>query len=129
MIATMKNDFMASNSKAFLLEIIENLNVEQIRILKYCYDKHGNLGYDFLRKIQEAEERERLIVSYEELNQNFRWESSSFERMGLISDLEGRGLLFDWSVGRFDYTPFLFALTDLGNELVKLLLKDETDEK
>jgi len=128
LVSTIKKEFCAQNSKSFLLEILDSLTIEQIQILKYCYEKHGDRGYDFLRNLKSKEDTDGIIVTFGELQQEFGWKNGSYGKMGLINDLQGRGILFDWSAGRFGYTPFFFALTDLGNELVKSLLEN-LDEK
>lgn len=124
LVSAWQKNFQSTLSREFLINTLVSLNEDQIRILKFCFDKHGQMNFDQLRNIEIAK-TEKIIVTYGELERAFWPTDSTYEKLGLIEDLKSKGLLFDWMVGRIEYSPFYFALTDFGRELIRVLISDD----
>jgi hypothetical protein len=62
-----------------------------------------------------------LPMTYGEIEQKLDWPQGNYSNKGLIDDLMAKGLVFDWTIGRYDYSPFRFALTEFGREIIKFI--------
>jgi hypothetical protein len=98
----------------FLLQRLSSLSINHIRILKDYYDGWGHLTEIQRKDIENPTEVKDLADKFRDLPASLI--------QGLCDDLKGMGFLADWFIGRMDYRPGVYYLTDYGRDFVKTFI-------
>ncbi|NOT05516.1 MAG: hypothetical protein HOP27_13040 [Anaerolineales bacterium] len=105
----------ASYKEGFI-QIIEELDIDHIRILGFIFERANN----------PIENDERLVdrVLADDISSNLQIPLG--RTLAYCQQLLKFGLVRDWGVGKFgQYKPDKFAITDYGSELAQLLISNK----
>ena len=102
--------------KEGFIRIIDELSVEHIRVLAFIYEQSENFTED-----DKENGKDRVLAK--QVSEALR---ISLSRTQAYCDQMIRfGLLRDWAIGKFDYKPGFYAITDYGRELAEFLKSQE----